>query len=323
MLGKMKKLLMLILVIVFGFSMLVVGRPDMSEVGIPYAQPAHANANLTARWLGVATLLLDDGETQIMTDGFISRPSFFDVVLERPIAPDLSAIKSAIETHDIKRLAAVMPLHSHFDHALDSADIARFTGADVLGSPSTANIARSSLIDPASIKIIKMGESYSYGKFEITFFESRHAPLGSNTKISGEVRAPFQIPAPYTAWKQGACYSIHIKHPDGSVLVQGSAGFIPGQLDGLQADVVFLGVGGFGQLDSAYIFDYVGETVHAVQASRTYIIHHDDFFAPFGTVEQSKLFPSFDKTSAFNLLQLVMPAKLMQPSFGVFIAIDE
>ena len=91
----------------------------------------------------------------------------------------------------------------------------------------------------------------------------------------------------------------------------------------MQADVVFLGVGGFAQLDSAYIFDYVGETVHAVQARRTYIIHHDDFFAPFGTVEQSKLFPSFDETSAFNLLQMVMPAKLMQPSFGIFIAIDE
>ena len=80
-LGKMKQLLMLILVIFFGFSMLVVSRPDMSEVGIPFAQPAHANASLTARWLGVATLLFDDGETQIMTDGFISRPSLFDVVL--------------------------------------------------------------------------------------------------------------------------------------------------------------------------------------------------------------------------------------------------
>ena len=77
----MKQLLMLILVIFFGFSMLVVSRPDMSEVGIPFAQPAHANASLTARWLGVAKLLFDDGETQIMTDGFISRPSLFDVVL--------------------------------------------------------------------------------------------------------------------------------------------------------------------------------------------------------------------------------------------------
>ena len=319
----MKKLVIFSLVISLCFTAWVLSRPDMREVGIPYAEPAHPSATLTATWLGVATLLFDDGETQIMTDGFISRPSLSDILLERPIAPDISALEKAIETHGIKRLAAVVPLHSHYDHALDSADLARLTGADVLGSSSTANVARSSSLDTASIRTINTGERYAYGKFEITFFESRHAPLASNKKISGKVDKPFQIPAPYTAWKQGACYSLHIEHPDGSVLVQGSAGFISGQLDDVQADVVFLGAGGLAQLRSKHLSDYVGSTVHAVQAQRVYIIHHDDLFATFGQVEQSKLLPSFDETSAFNLLQLVMPARLMQPSFGVPIAIND
>ena len=167
--NKMKKLVIFSLVISLCFTAWVLSRPDMREVGIPYAEPAHPSATLTATWLGVSTLLLDDGETQIMTDGFISRPSLSDILMERPIAPDISALEKAIETHGIKRLAAVVPLHSHYDHALDSADLARLTGADVLGSSSTANIARSSSLDTASIRTINTGERYAYGKFEITF----------------------------------------------------------------------------------------------------------------------------------------------------------
>ena len=252
-----------------------------------------------------------------MTDGFISEPSIYGILLEHPIASAMLASKEAIETHDSKRLAAVMPPHSYYDNALDSADLARFTGADTLGLSPTANIGGSSFLDPENIRIMNTSEKYLCGKFEITFFESRHAPLISDKKITGEVKKPFQIPALFAAWRQGPCHSILIKHPDGTVLVKGSAGFIPGHLDDVQAEVIFLGVGGIGQHDFEHIFDYVGAPVHAVQARRVYIVHHDDLFARFGQVEPSMFVPSFDQVSAFNLLQLVMLARLMQPSFGV------
>ena len=45
-------------------------RPSMAEVGIPYAAAAEAGPGVTVKWFGVTTLLIDDGETQIMTDGF-------------------------------------------------------------------------------------------------------------------------------------------------------------------------------------------------------------------------------------------------------------
>jgi len=57
--------------------------------------------------------------------------------------------------------------------------------------------------------------------------------------------------------------------------------------------------------------------VHGRGPSTVYIIHHDDFLlARFGDVEQNKLRLSFDKRFAFDLLQLVLPANLMQMSFG-------
>ncbi len=300
----------------------VLTRPDMSEVGIPYVDPAPDGSALTVTWLGVATLLVDDGRTQLVTDGFVSRPSLSDLLFRRPIAPDTRAIGQAIAAHGVDRLAAIMTVHSHYDHAMDTADFARLAGGDVLGSLSTANIARSSAFDESRIVVIEPGQTYSYGLFDIRFYESRHAPLASNSAIEGAVETPFDLPAPYTAWKEGGSYAIHISHPEASMLIVGSAGFVPGALDGVSADVVFLGTGGIMSLDPDYLSAYVDETVRAVGAQAVVIIHHDNLVGSFGDVEQSKILPSFDKTSALDLQQLVLPAQLLQPSFGVPMAID-
>ena len=54
---------------------LKLGRPDIARYSdrfnVPAAQP---DTPLSVTWLGVATLLLDDGSSALMTDGFFSRP---------------------------------------------------------------------------------------------------------------------------------------------------------------------------------------------------------------------------------------------------------
>ena len=321
---KTGKWILLFILLLAGIAWLwILSRPDMSEVGIPYAVPASTESGLRVRWLGVATLLIDDGETQIMTDGFVSRPSVWDLLFGRPIEPDRQSIQRAVDDHQIDRLAAIVPVHSHYDHAMDTADFSLITGADILGSESTANIARSSQVEESRIKTVRLGDSYRYGKFTITFYEGKHAPLATNSAIAGTVDQPFGLPAPYTAWKEGGSYSIHIAHPDGSMLVHGSAGFVPGALKGVQADVVFLGSGGLMTLTPTHRSDYVDEVVHAVKPAQVYIIHHDDLIGEFGNVEQNKIVLSFDKITALELLQLVLPAQLEQLAFGVDVSIND
>lgn len=318
-----KRSLQVVFLILVLLAVWMGSRPDMSEVGIPYAEPATANSELRVRWLGVSTLLFDDGETQIMTDGFISRPTALDLLLKRPIAPDVQAIKRTISEQKIDRLAAIMPVHSHYDHAMDTADFALLTGADILGSESTANIARSSSVAPEQIKTVSVGKPYSYGQFTITFYHSKHAPVPTNAGIDGSVDQPFKLPAPYTAWQEGQSYSIHIAHPKGSALVQGSAGFIPGALQQVEADAVFLGSGGLINQTQEYVATYIDEAVHAVTPSRVYVVHQDDLLGTFGEVEQNKLLLSFNKRFAFDLLQIVLPAQLLQMHFGTDISLGE
>ena len=59
---------------------------------MPAADP---DAALSVTWLGVSTLLVDDGTSALMTDGFFSRPSLLDVGLRR-LTPSASRIDDCL-----------------------------------------------------------------------------------------------------------------------------------------------------------------------------------------------------------------------------------
>ena len=61
-----------------------------------FDQPAATAASpLTVTWAGVTTLLIDDGESAVMTDGFFSRPGLLTVVA-RALSPSLPRIDGCL-----------------------------------------------------------------------------------------------------------------------------------------------------------------------------------------------------------------------------------
>jgi L-ascorbate metabolism protein UlaG (beta-lactamase superfamily) len=73
---------------------------------------------------------------------------------------------------------------------------------------------------------------------------------------------------------------LHIAHPKGSALVVGSAGFIPGQLQGMDVDVLFLGTGGIGSQTAGYREQFWRETVEQTNPERLILIHWDSLTGP-------------------------------------------
>ena len=73
---------------------------------------------------------------------------------------------------------------------------------------------------------------------------------------------------------------LHVAHPRGSFVIVGSAGFHEGDLEGLDADVVFLGTGGLGSQTEAYREAYWRETVERTRPSRLIPIHWDSLTGP-------------------------------------------
>ena len=96
----------------------------------------------------------------------------------------------------------------------------------------------------------------------------------------GEIHKPLVTPARATDYKEGGSYSVLVEHDGKTLLVQGSAGFVPGRLRGRHADVVFLGTAGLGTREQDYRDAYWREVVTAVGARRVIAIHWDDFTRP-------------------------------------------
>lgn len=266
-------------------------RPEVAQLDWPVASSTSESAErVTVTWLGITTLLFDDGETQLLVDGTFSRPGLFDLLSQRRVHSDAATINAALAEFRINRLAAIIPVHSHFDHAMDAGFVANRTQAVVLGSESTANIARGADVPVSQYQILADGETRQFGRFTIKLIESRHAPIGfgDGPPLSGTIDKPLTQPAPIRHWREGGTWSVLISHPKGTALVQGSGGFVEGALAGETADVVMLGVAGLASLGPRYVGEYWRETVVSTKATRVFPVHYEDFTQPFGEV---RLFP--------------------------------
>lgn len=248
-------------------------RPGLEEYAAHrYVAPIAAGPALTATWLGTTAVLLSDGEHSLMVDPFFTRPEgWWSLITNRQIAPDEETIARGLSKARLANLAAVLVSHSHYDHAMDAAVVARLSGAVLAGSESTANIGRGGGLPDSQIRVIKNGEPVPFGSFTVTFVQSRHAGA-TGGRPTGDITQPLTPPARYLDYKQGGTYSILVEHALGAVLLHGSAGFVPGALKNRKADVVFLGIALREDLEA-----YLAETVDAAGARRVIPTHWDDF----------------------------------------------
>jgi L-ascorbate metabolism protein UlaG (beta-lactamase superfamily) len=257
---------------------LKLGRPNLSRYANRFDVPVSDSA-LGVTFLGVASLLLDDGESAVMTDGFFSHPSLTTSLL-RSISPDTRRIDAALDRlgfgPEARHLDAIAPVHTHYDHAMDSAVVAQRTGALLVGGDSSANVGRGAGLDASQLALVTPGEPRRYGAFTLTHIESSHSKPDA---YPGTIDAPVVPPTRASTYRCGEAWSILVEHTSGrTALLHGSAGFVDGALDGRQAQVAYLGVGLLGMTSEGYIRDYWAQTVEAVGARRVVLTHWDDFF---------------------------------------------
>jgi L-ascorbate metabolism protein UlaG (beta-lactamase superfamily) len=239
---------------------------------------------ISVRFTGTSTLLFSDGETDWMIDGWFSRPGPLRLALGK-IEPDLDAITHGLAANSVESLQAVIPVHSHYDHAMDSPEVALRTGAVLMGSESTANIGRGWGLPEEQIFVFEDGVPVAVGAFQITPIESRHFefadPQIREAALADPLIAqPLVPPVRVFDYRLGKAYAIHVEHPAGSFVIVGSAGYETDALKGFDADVIFLGIGGLGSQTQAYRDAYWRETVEMVRPQRVIPIHYDSLTGP-------------------------------------------
>lgn len=281
------RLLRTTLIVLSGIASIAVGvlifllqmHPDFSVTQRP-AQPTGKAVRML--FLGTSSMAWTDGQSTWMVDGFFSRQAVGDVLLSRLKVEENRVLEVA---HEIFRrfempaaLSGIVVAHSHYDHSLDAAFLAKQFGGRVYGSQSTWQIAQGQNLPALQMEVMQQGGVASLGQFDIKLILSAHAPTGFT---GGFNKQPLRLPAHALSFKEGLSYSFAVSHPAVGptpfALIQPSAGFVAGQNKGLTVNTVFLGTGGLGKLDEKYIADYWQEMVVNTQAKKVYLIHWDDF----------------------------------------------
>lgn len=248
---------------------------------------------LTVRFLGTSTLAFDDGQDVVLIDGYLSRPGVV-ALLTRPLRPDQAAIARHLKQADIRRISALYVAHTHFDHALDSASLAKAYGAALHGSDTMAAIAAAEGVT-APVQRLTSGQPSTVGAFQVTPFRTPHSP---GDVAAGATAADFRIPARARAYPEGGAHSFLIEHGTCRILIVPSAGYPGDAFHGLRADIVMLGVGNLSRQGPDAVAAYWRDTVTATGAQLVVPIHWDDFSRSLD--EPMKPFPyaidRFDQT---------------------------
>ncbi|OBF51784.1 MBL fold metallo-hydrolase [Mycobacterium sp. 852002-53434_SCH5985345] len=279
---------------------LKLGRPDIGRYADRFDAPGAEPGSLSVTWMGVATLLIDDGSSALLTDGYFSRPGLARVAAGR-VAPSPARVDGCLARAKVSRLEAVIPVHTHIDHVLDSALVADRTGARLVGGRSAANVGRGYGLAEDRLVVAASGEPIALGAFDVTLVESHHCPPD---RFPGMIEAPVTPPVRASAYRCGEAWSTLVHHrPSGRrLLIQGSAGFVKGALAGHRAEAVYLSAGQLGLQPRPYLVDYWTETVRAVGARRVILIHWDDFFRPLSKPLRALPYAGDDLDSSIRIL---------------------
>ena len=241
---------------------------------------------MKATFYGTSTLLFDDGETQILVDAFITRPTLSTVAASLQtgaalIETDKAVVDAWLARPEVGDIAAIFPAHSHHDHAIDVAYIAHRTGARVYGSESTLNIARGGDVPEEQLSRYHLGKPVLVGRFTVTVLPGRHPhnppPLTDDRDLT--IDAPLPQPAAFADYVEGGSFAFLVQHGEDSILVQVPS-YIIGVLDDVRADVLFLSTVPVGHDSRRHTDTFYDQIVGMVKPRLVIPVHWDNFTEP-------------------------------------------
>ncbi len=234
-------------------------------------RPLDLPPGLALTWLGTAGFALAYEGTTIVIDPYVSRSGLRAVFGGAPLAADGALIDAFVPEAD-----AVLVGHTHFDHALDIAEIARRRRCKVYGSPSAANLLRAGGLAPLAV-VVEPGRVYEVGPFEITFIESVHSKLALGLFVphDGELTCDHLDGLRAGQFRCGQVFGIHVAVAGVTFYHQGSANLLEDRIRHRGVDYLLAGISGRG-----FTPDYTRRVLRALRPRAVIPHHYDDFFRP-------------------------------------------
>ena len=243
---------------------------------------------LTVKFLGTNSIFITDGQSNLMIDPYFTRPNIWTLgICFAKVSPDRSIIKKTLECAGIKRLDAILMTHAHYDHALDIAEVSKLIEEEnankypkLFGSESIRMVGLGGGLSEKDIEVVTAGRRYEgggLGRFKVTFLDAAHMTIFGSVPFSGRIKKPLTPPCRVASYKVGKIYAILIEHPFGKILNLGSANYRANSLDGIDADYLLLGIGGFDTQSAKSKNKFYEGVVVNTRPKRILFTHWDDY----------------------------------------------
>ncbi|MBL8954745.1 MAG: MBL fold metallo-hydrolase [Myxococcaceae bacterium] len=227
------------------------------------------DAGLTLTFLGVTGYALSDGVTTVLLDPTPTRPDPLELITG-PVIADPKLGEQWCPKADL-----VLVNHAHFDHALDVGEIGARTGAIVAGSQNAVNLALSRGVAKEKTRVVQQGESFTVGTFTIDVRRSRHTDILVSQPMSGVI-PPDAKALWFFKYALDDTFAYRLTSQNGgSVWFHPTSTYAAGELGGLEAQTLIVGVTGE-KMTAEKARGLLGEA----KARRVLPTHYDNFFQP-------------------------------------------
>jgi L-ascorbate metabolism protein UlaG (beta-lactamase superfamily) len=258
-------------------------------------------------YLGTAGWEITDGKTIILVDPYFTRAKYNSpndavapddprplVTVNTMVEPDAAVIDAHVRKADY-----ILITHGHPDHALDMPYIARKTGATVIGTASTANLARASGVDAAHVKAVKGGDRVELASdVSVRAIASLHGIFRRPREGAPPAPPPPQLPADakppfrFGQFVEGGTLAYLISIGGHQIILFGSMNYIEREIEGLRPDIALIGA----MPERHNIDDYTSRLMRALGSPPVVLPTHWDRFNVPHAVSQA---PAVERLQSF------------------------
>jgi len=261
---------------------------------------AGSTGRLELTHFGAAAWRITDGRTTVYVDPFFSRlrtvkvfghtyppptddPRHVYRYDEVPVS-DTKTIDRHVTNADY-----ILISHSHFNHCMDMPYIAKKTGAMVISTESTANLARASGVPDRQLIPVQGGEDFDFGAISVKAIPSLHSSLVipsaystwdncryfDSRKVPGDLKGPPRL----EDYVEGGTLAWMIRFGDRRIVVLCSMNYIEKEMQGLAPEIALIPAAHW----RLQVYDYTGRLMRALGLPPTVIATHwDKQTSPYG-----------------------------------------
>jgi L-ascorbate metabolism protein UlaG (beta-lactamase superfamily) len=248
---------------------------------------------------GAAGWLITDGEMAFLLDPYFSRIRFKGRRIgwtdanevpndPRPIVrtDEVALTDTATVDAHVPRADYVMLSHSHFNHCMDAPYIAKKTGAVVIGTESTVNMAMNNGVPLEQTLAVKGGEDYAFEKFSLRIIPSLHSALSCKLYRDFGTIPVTTKPLSLDDYVEGGTLAYLLRFAGREILMFGSMNYIEREVEGLRPDIALIACAP----PRLEISDYTARLMRCLGCPPLVIATHwDDQGLPFGAPQDKAL----------------------------------